>query len=94
METKYEIIHVKPGKDYQQNDKFNVKIRGIFVDETLGLQTQRTYYFTSYKEFVVGETIPLDIKKYDLREFEYDTKDPKVGVLKLKALAPKGSQGE
>lgn len=93
MKTKYEIIHVKPGKDYQQNDKFNVKIRGIFVDAVLGLQTQRTYYFTSYKEFVAGETVEIDIKEYDLREFEYDTEDPKVGVLKLKALAPKGSQG-
>jgi hypothetical protein len=94
MKTKYEIIHVKPGTDYQGVAKFNVKIRGIFVDEVLGLQTQKTYYFTSYKQFVVGEMQEIDIKDYDIREFEYDTKDAKVGILKLKALAPKGSQGE
>ena len=94
MKTKYDIIHAKPGKDYQGVAKFNVKIKGIFVDEVLGLQTQKTYYFTSYKEFVAGETIEINIKDYDIREFEYDTEDAKVGVLKLKALAPKGSQGE
>lgn len=94
MKADYTVIKVTEGKDFQGNAKFNVKLRGYWTDEVLGLKTQRTYYFTSYKPWTLDAIIQLDIKEdYDVREFEYDTKDPAVGVLKLKALAPKGTEG-
>ncbi len=86
--AQFTITKVTSKKRDDGQVRFSVKIRREIFNPVLGNST-RTYYFTTDQDrFVEGELLDIDIKDFDIREFEFTI--PTSGkVIKLKALAYK-----
>jgi hypothetical protein len=68
--------------------RFSIKIRREISNPILGNST-RTYYFTTDQDrFKENELLDIEIKDFNIREFEYTIPDSGK-TIKLKALAHK-----